>query len=56
MFDRQQQKRLWEARIIDLMLADEGGAYKFLRGSEFPIALIAIPPLEKKLQSKLNLP
>ena len=29
MFDRQQQKRLWGARDIALMLADHSTAYKF---------------------------
>jgi hypothetical protein len=41
MFDRQQQKRLWEARNIDLMLTDECGGYKFLCRSEFAIVFMA---------------
>jgi len=41
MFDRQQQKRLWEARIIDLMLADLPGAYKLVRGFEFAMVFRA---------------
>ena len=61
MFDRQQQKRLWVARDIPLMLADHSGANKFRRRCCVRKAFISNPstrdaPLKEEFQPELNLP